>query len=83
MIRTTGAAATILNRRVVLFFVLAFALTWAWWLPMLVRPSQWQSLHYVGSLGLLLAAILLTGLEKGRAGCSDCCSAPTSSPGST
>jgi hypothetical protein len=68
MTRTTGAAASILNRRVVLFFVLAFALTWAWWLPMLVRPNQWQSLHYVGSLGPMLAAILLTGLEKGRAG---------------
>src|SRR5215204_791339 len=38
--RSYAAGETLLNRRVVRFFALAFALTWVWWLPMLARPDS-------------------------------------------
>jgi len=53
------------------FFVLACALTWAVRLPMLVRPDDLQALHYLGSLGPLVAAFVLTSYERGRAGVLD------------
>jgi uncharacterized protein len=49
---------------------LAYALTWAAWLPMLTRPSDWQWLHYTGAVGPATAAIILTAHESGRAGLS-------------
>jgi hypothetical protein len=66
--RSYAAGVTLLNRRVMRFFALAFALTWVWWLPMLTRPDSWQPLHYIGSLGPMLAAFILTARERGGAG---------------
>jgi hypothetical protein len=50
------------------FFVLAYVLTWAAWLPMLTRPDDWQWLHYLGALGPAIAGIVLIAHESGRAG---------------
>lgn len=46
------------------FFALAYALTWAAWLPMLFRPDDLQPLHFLGSLGPLVAAFVLTAAAK-------------------
>ena len=59
------------DRRTLAFFALAYALTWMAWLPMLLRPDEWQALHYVGSLGPLVAAFTLTATESGRRGVAD------------
>lgn len=57
--------------RPVRFFALAYALTWAAWLPMLFRPDDLQPLHYVGSLGPLVAAFVMTSRQQGRTGVVD------------
>ncbi|MEJ2209677.1 MAG: type II CAAX endopeptidase family protein [Anaerolineae bacterium] len=58
----------------VLFFVLAYGLSWAVEIPLALRargllatPIPW-SLHYLAAYGPLLAAILVTGLTDGREG---------------
>ena len=58
----------------VLFFVLAYALSWAVEIPLALRargliaaPIPW-SLHYLAAYGPLLAAIIVTGLTDGREG---------------
>jgi membrane protease YdiL (CAAX protease family) len=57
-----------------LFFVLAYALSWAVEIPLALRargliaaPIPW-SLHYLAAYGPLLAAIIVTGLTDGREG---------------
>lgn len=57
----------------VCFVVLAYALSWAWWLPLAVRhdvvgPGQGWPSHLPGLLGPALAAIVTTALYDGRAG---------------
>jgi membrane protease YdiL (CAAX protease family) len=58
----------------VLFFVLAYAFSWAVEIPLALRargliaaPIPW-SLHYLAAYGPLLAAIIVTGLTDGREG---------------
>ena len=58
------------------FFVLAYALTWAWWLP-LARTGQtvtqgdgWPT-HFPGLLGPALAALLVTAATGGSAGVAE------------
>ena len=58
----------------VLFFVLAYTLSWAVEIPLGLRsrgliaaPIPW-SLHYLAAYGPLLAAIIVTGLADGREG---------------
>ena len=59
------------GREVLGFFVLAYALSWVAWLPMLWHPDDLQALHYVGSLGPLVAALVFTARRSGRAGLRD------------
>ncbi|MDT0164037.1 CPBP family intramembrane metalloprotease [Actinotalea sp. AC32] len=73
--RTTTAATRALVRRrpVAVFAVLAYAVSWAWWVPMVVvgavsRPGVPWPTHLPGLLGPAVAAVVVTGLADGRAG---------------
>jgi membrane protease YdiL (CAAX protease family) len=62
-----------------LFFVLAYALSWAVEIPLALRahgliaaPIPW-SLHYLAAYGPLLAAIIVTGVTTGREGLRELC----------
>jgi membrane protease YdiL (CAAX protease family) len=60
---------TIVTRRpAVAFVLLAFGLTWAAWIPMLLQPDRFASLHFLGSLGPAAAAIIITAATTGRIG---------------
>ena len=54
------------------FFVLAYGLSWAYWIPLAlagVRTAPGStSTHEPGLLGPAVAAFILTGLTQGRAG---------------
>lgn len=56
-------------RRVVAFFLLAYALTWAGWFPLVARALGWTDasispyLHLVASLGPALAAFIMVAIE--------------------
>ena len=56
------------------FFLLAFAITWTTWAPILAVSLGWierdvpYSLYYFGSFGPLIAAFVITALTKGGAG---------------
>lgn len=69
----SGASAP---RWLAAYVVLAFALSWAWWLPMALtgqvsRAGQGWPTHLIGLAGPALAAILVTALAEGRAGLAD------------
>jgi hypothetical protein len=51
--------------RTIQFFALAYALTWLLWLPMLLAPDRLQFLHYLGSLGPLIAAFVMRARTGG------------------
>lgn len=58
----------------VLFFVLAYAITWAIWAPLLAsaqgileRPPS-PYLHLLGGIGPMLAALIVTGITTGKVG---------------
>ncbi|PKZ63951.1 CPBP family intramembrane metalloprotease [Gordonia terrae] len=55
-------------RRTVAFFGLAYLFSWSVWLPMLTAPDSLQWLHYVGSLGPLMAAFIMRWHDGGRDG---------------
>jgi membrane protease YdiL (CAAX protease family) len=62
------------GKSLVVFFVLAYGLSWAVEIPLALRaqglisvPIPW-SLHYLSAYGPLLAAIIVTGITSGRAG---------------
>ena len=64
---------TIVRRHpLVSFFVLAYGLSWAYWIPLAlagVRTAPGSSTtHEPGLLGPALAAFIITGLTEGRAG---------------
>lgn len=59
------------------FFTLAWAISWAWWAPMILAghdiadiPSS-RSLHLIGALGPASSAVIVTALCTGRAGLRD------------
>jgi uncharacterized protein len=60
-------------RALVAFFVLAYALSWAWVIPLAVqgqvvdRGDGWPT-HYPSLLGPLVAAFLVTAWTAGRGG---------------
>lgn len=58
-------------QELVAFFTLAFALSWAAWLPLVLLPSvrqapPWLYLHFLGSLGPLTAAVLVASVSGKR-----------------
>ena len=61
------------TREVVWFVVLAYAISWAWWVPLAVsgtvvdRGRGWPT-HLLGLLGPALAALVVTGMFAGRPG---------------
>jgi hypothetical protein len=56
------------------FFVLAFVVSWAAWVPLLAGRQGWVQwsastyLHLLGGLGPLVAAVVITALGRGRDG---------------
>jgi membrane protease YdiL (CAAX protease family) len=54
------------------FFAFAYALTWLAWIPLALRGPVYGDrlsyLHFVGSLGPLVSAVVMTGLVSGRSG---------------
>jgi membrane protease YdiL (CAAX protease family) len=54
------------------FFALAYALTWLAWMPLALRGPVFGDslsyLHFLGSLGPLVSAFVMTGLVSGRSG---------------
>ena len=60
------------RRPVVSFFVLAYGLSWAYWIPLAwsgVRTAPGSSTtHEPGLLGPALAAFIITGLNEGKSG---------------
>ncbi len=71
-IATTAAPTTTARAFPVKYFVIAFAFTWFfWWLAALgareVIPAL-PGLTVIGTFGPLVAAVILTGQESGRAG---------------
>jgi len=71
-------ASSLVRRHPLLsFFVLAYALTWAIWAPVLAQTRGWVSwdvpyaLFYFGSFGPAIAGLVVTGLTSGRSGVTD------------
>jgi membrane protease YdiL (CAAX protease family) len=71
---TIGRSNPATRHSLLMFFVLAYALSWAVEIPLALRargliaaPIPW-SLHYLAAYGPLLAAIIVTGLTDGREG---------------
>lgn len=59
-----------LERQLVTFVVLAYALSWAWWVPMAVRgdvarAGQGWPTHLIGLAGPGVAAVITSGLSGG------------------
>jgi membrane protease YdiL (CAAX protease family) len=71
---TIGRSNPATRHSLLLFFLLAYALSWAVEIPLALRaqgliavPIPW-SLHYLAAYGPMLAAIIVTGLTSGREG---------------
>jgi uncharacterized protein len=70
---TDGKPGFVRRRPLLSFAVLACALSWAWWVPLLVtgqtvRPGSGWPTQLPGLLGPALAAVVVTGLIDGRRG---------------
>src|SRR5215203_2977070 len=56
------------------FFGLAYAVSWAFWLPAVAASFRWidpipdRYLHLAGGLGPMLAAIIVTSVKEGQPG---------------
>ena len=58
------------------FVILAYALSWSWWIPLAISPTivdqgQGWPTHLIGLMGPALAAVIVTGCSEGRAGVGD------------
>ena len=63
-------------RRAVTYVVLAFALSWAWWIPLAVSgvhvaPGQGWPTHLLGLLAPAISAFVTTAIFDGRVGVED------------
>jgi membrane protease YdiL (CAAX protease family) len=61
------------HSRIVAYVVLAYALSWAWWIPLAISGAtigagQGWPTHLVGLGGPALAALIVTGVGDGRRG---------------
>jgi membrane protease YdiL (CAAX protease family) len=64
------------NAEIVWFVVLAYALSWSWWVPMavsgtIVDPGDGWPTHLPGLMGPALAGIVVTAFTEGRSGLAD------------
>lgn len=62
------------NRMIFTFFILAFAISWGVWLPLLMFPQRAAQLDYlvlVGAYGPFLAAVATSMIYAGRTGLRD------------
>lgn len=63
-------------RRIVAYVVLAYAFSWAWWVPLaltgqVTRAGQGWPTHLPGLMGPALAAVVVTAATTGRTGLKD------------
>lgn len=69
----TGLAARMRRHPIVSYFVIAFALSWAVWIPMAVAGTRvyqgqaWPT-HIAGLFGPMAAALIMTGITVGTTG---------------
>jgi len=72
----SGVRAAIGRHPVAAFGLLAYGLSWAWWLPIalrhqvITRGSAWPT-HFPGLIGPLIAAVAVTAITAGRTGVGD------------
>lgn len=76
MVLTTPSPHQVDSKGVIGYVVLAFAISWGWWIGMAVlgatsRPGEAWPTHLIGLLGPAIAAIIVTGRRQGRAGLKD------------
>jgi membrane protease YdiL (CAAX protease family) len=75
--RGTRISASMRRHPVVAFTVIAYAISWICWLPLLADRQDWVSwsassyLHLLGGLGPAAAALVLTAAIAGRSGVTD------------
>jgi membrane protease YdiL (CAAX protease family) len=63
-------------KRIVWFVALAYAISWSWWILLvvsgtIVHQGQGWPTHLIGLLGPAIAAVIVTGVADGRAGLRD------------
>jgi len=62
------------NRSLVIYFILAYAISWAFMLPValstrgIIKANVPHALYYLASFGPALSALIVTGLTEGRVG---------------
>jgi membrane protease YdiL (CAAX protease family) len=64
-----GLAAAVRRHPLGAYFLLAFTLSWGYWVPAALAGGE--ASHFPGLLGPMLAALLVTGIVQGRAGLRD------------
>jgi uncharacterized protein len=67
--RGKGVVAAVRRHPLGAFYLLTFALSWAYWVPDALAGGYRS--HFPGLLGPAIAAIAITGLTRGRAGIQD------------
>jgi len=73
----TAVGAFIRRHPLIAYFLLTDMVSWAMWLPLVAGARGWLGtpipfvVHYLGSLGPLLSALILTAFLDGRAGLRD------------
>jgi membrane protease YdiL (CAAX protease family) len=71
---TSKASAWLARYSLVLYFILAYAISWAFWIPIsltaqgLVKWNVSFAQYYLGSFGPMLSALIVTALIEGRTG---------------
>jgi len=76
-IRVIRVRAWLVRHPVVSFTVIAYAISWVCWLPLLADRQDWVSwsassyLHLLGGLGPAVAALVLTAVVAGHSGLAD------------
>lgn len=64
-----GLGATVCRHPLATYFVLAFLLSWSWWIPVALTGSDLS--HVPGLLGPAIAGTVTTAIVTGRAGLAD------------
>lgn len=64
------------RHRIVAYVLLAYALSWSWWVPMALagtttEPGQGWPTHVPGLMGAAISSVIVTGVALGRPGLVD------------